>query len=260
MKKTILILFTFLSIGCFAQFSKTHYIPPLTSGTSAGVAPQDHYLYISTPSILDVKVKVIEIGGRVFTRSINKNNPWIYTIGSGNDTQIFTPNTIIGKLNNKGYIVEAEDLIYTSLRTNAGAYNQAGGLVSKGNSALGKKFRIGAMLNKFNTAGLMNFASILAVENGTNITISNIPTGTVLTDGTTITGPFSFTLNKNESYVLAIENNGLNFNSTNIIGSLINSDNDIVVNAGSFGGSNYEGPITGVSAGRDVGFDQIVSF
>nr|WP_315211039.1 T9SS type B sorting domain-containing protein [uncultured Flavobacterium sp.] len=260
MKKTLLLLITLFSINCFSQFSKTHYIPPLTSGTSTGVAPQDHYLYISTPSILDVKVKVIEIGGSVFTRSINKNNPWIYTIGSGNDTQIFTPNTIIGKLNNKGYIVEAEDLIYTSLRTNAGAYNQAGGLVSKGNSALGKEFRIGAMLNKFNTAGLMNFASILAVENGTNITISNIPTGTVLTDGTTITGPLSFTLNKNESYVLAIENNALNFNSTNIIGCLINSYKDIVVNTGSFGGSNYEGPITGVSAGRDVGFDQIVSF
>ncbi|MFV8377864.1 T9SS type B sorting domain-containing protein [Flavobacterium sp. LB3R33] len=260
MKKTLLLLITLFSINCFSQFSKTHYIPPLTSGTSTGVTPQDHYLYISTPSILDVKVKVIEIGGSVFTRSINKNNPWIYTIGSGNDTQIFTPNTIIGKLNNKGYIVEAEDLIYTSLRTNAGAYNQAGGLVSKGNSALGKEFRIGAMLNKFNTAGLMNFASILAVENGTNITISNIPTGTVLTDGTTITGPLSFTLNKNESYVLAIENNSLNFNSTNIIGCLINSYKDIVVNTGSFGGSNYEGPITGVSAGRDVGFDQIVSF
>ncbi|MFV8322953.1 T9SS type B sorting domain-containing protein [Flavobacterium sp. LS2R12] len=260
MKKTLLLLITLFSINCFSQFSKTHYIPPLTSGTSTGVAPQDHYLYISTPSILDVKVKVIEIGGSVFTRSINKNNPWIYTIGSGNDTQIFTPNTIIGKLNNKGYIVEAEDLIYTSLRTNAGAYNQAGGLVSKGNSALGKEFRIGAMLNKFNTAGLMNFASILAVENGTNITISNIPTGTVLTDGTTITSPLSFTLNKNESYVLAIENNALNFNSTNIIGCLINSYKDIVVNTGSFGGSNYEGPITGVSAGRDVGFDQIVSF
>lgn len=260
MKKTLLIFFIFLSISCFAQFSKTHYIPPLTSGTSTGVSPQDHYLYISTPSLLDVKVKVIEIGGSVFTRSINKNNPWIYSIGSGNNTQIFIPNTAIGKLGNKGYIVEAEDLIYTSLRTNAGSYAQAGGLVSKGNSALGKDFRIGAMLNKFNTPGLMNFASILAVENGTNITISNIPNGTILTDGNIISGPLSFTLNKNESYVLAMENNGSNFNSTNIIGSLISSDKDIVVNAGSFGGSNYEGPNTSASSGRDVGFDQIVSF
>ena len=260
MKKTLLIFFIFISINCFAQFSKTHYIPPLTSGTSSGVAPQDHYLYISTPSIIDVKVKIIEIGGNIFTRSINKNNPWIYSIGSGNNTQIFTPNTIIGKLSNKGYIVEAEDLIYTSLRTNAGAYSQAGGLVSKGNSALGKEFRIGAMLNKFNTTALLNFASILAVENGTTITISNIPDGTVLTDGTTFTGPRLITLNKNESYVLAMENKGSNFNSSNIIGSLINSDKDIVVNAGSFGGSNYEGPITSNSGGRDLGFDQIVSF
>ncbi|MBP2282595.1 hypothetical protein H4V97_000913 [Flavobacterium sp. CG_23.5] len=260
MKKTLLIFFTFLSISCFAQFSKTHYIPPLTSGTTGGVTPEEHYLYISTPSISDVKVKVIEIGGNVFTNTINKNNPWIYFIGNGNNTQIFTPNTSIGILNNKGYIVEAEDLIYTSLRTNAGLHNQAGGLVSKGNSALGKEFRIGAMLNKFNTTGLMNFASILSVENGTNITISNIPVGTILTNGVTITGPLTISLNKNESYVLAIENNGSNFKSTNIIGGLISSDKDIVVNAGSFGGSNYEGPNTNNSSGRDLGFDQIVSF
>ncbi|MBG6061518.1 gliding motility-associated-like protein [Flavobacterium sp. CG_9.1] len=260
MKKTLLIFFIFLSISCFAQFSKTHYIPPLTSANTLGITPEDHLLYISTPSITDVKVRVIEIGGNTYTKSINKSNPWIYFIGNGDNTQIFTPNTSIGKLNNKGYIVEAEDLIYTSFRTNAGFQNQAGGLVSKGNSALGKEFRIGAMLNKFNTTGLMNFASILAVENGTNITISNIPNGTILTDGIIINGPIRVSLNKNESYVLAIQNDDNDFRSTNIIGGLISSDKDIVVNAGSFGGTNYEGQITRNSSGRDLGFDQIVSF
>ena len=114
MKKTLLIFFTFLSISCFAQFSKTHYIPPLTSGTS-GVTPGDHYLYISTPSISNVTLKVIEIGGNIITRTVNNANPIEYLIGSGNDTQLFTPKTLIGKISNKGYIVEAEDLIYVSV-------------------------------------------------------------------------------------------------------------------------------------------------
>ena len=30
MKKTLLFFFALLSINCFSQFSKTHYIPPLT--------------------------------------------------------------------------------------------------------------------------------------------------------------------------------------------------------------------------------------
>jgi hypothetical protein len=45
-----------------------------------------------------------------------------------------------------------------------------GGLVSKGNSALGKIFRLGAMLNPLLTAAT-NFASILSTENGTKVTI-----------------------------------------------------------------------------------------
>jgi hypothetical protein len=47
---------------------------------------------------------------------------------------------------------------------------------------------------------VLNFASILSTDN-TAITISNIPDGTVLSDGTPISGPISITLNKNESYV-----------------------------------------------------------
>jgi hypothetical protein len=74
-----------------------------------------------------------------------------YTIGN--------PKNNIGVLSNKGYIVEATDLIYVSVRVNAGfnpgnggSFAHAGGLVSKGNSALGKIFRLGAMLNPLLTA------------------------------------------------------------------------------------------------------------
>jgi gliding motility-associated-like protein len=269
MKKKLLHFFTFISISCFAQFSKTHYIPPLIS---ANGLVEDQYLYISTPNIKNVNFKIITIGGSVINATVNSTNPYRYDIGTGDNTQLFTPNTNIGIVKNKGYIIEAEDLIYASARVNAGrnnisGYNHAGGLVSKGNSALGTIFRLGAMLNPLFDTTLLNFASILSTENGTKITISNIPNGTILTNGVVINGPITITLNKNESYVIALENyNNANAvsNSSKIIGALVESDKPVVVNSGSFGGSNstvMEPNQDGILAppGRDVGFDQIVS-
>jgi gliding motility-associated-like protein len=262
----ILVLF---SINCFAQFSKTHYIPPLIS---ANGLVEDQYLYISTPSSNNVNFKIIANGGSVISATVTRTSPYRYDIGSGDDTQLFTPNTNIGIIQNKGYIIEAEDLIYVSARVNAGlsnsgGYNHAGGLVSKGNSALGTTFRLGAMLNPLNDPTLLNFATILSTENGTKITISNIKNGTILTNGTVINGPITVTLNKNESYVLALENHNdgnATSNSSKIIGALVESDKPVVVNSGSFGGSNstvlapnQNGDLT--PPGRDVGFDQIVS-
>lgn len=262
MKKWAFFFFIFLSVNCFAQFSKTHYIPPLTASSNSIV--NDHYLYISTPNTNNVNFKIIENGGNVITGMVSKNTPYVYSIGSGNSTQLFTPKTIIGKISNKGYVIEAEDLIYASVRTNARNGAHAGGLVSKGNSALGTIFRLGAMLNPLFDASLLNFASVLSTENNTKITISNIPIGTVFTDGTTFTGPITVTLNKNESYVLALENiNDGNpvSNSSKMIGALVESDKPVVVNSGSFGGSNSTVLNNqGLPAGRDVGFDQIVSF
>lgn len=263
MKKTLLFLFTLFSISCFSQFSKTHYIPPLTCATNlAG----DHYLYISTPSTTDVNFKIIANGVTIVSDVIKNTAPYIHSIGQGENTQLFTPKTSIGIVTNKGFIVEAEDLIYVSVRVNAGfsnqnnSYNHAGGLVSKGNSALGKEFRLGAMLNPIYDTSVLNFASILSTENNTKITISNIEIGTLLPNGTPISGPIEITLNKNESYVLALENyNNTISNSSKMIGALVQSDKPVVVNSGSFGGSNSTVVNTqGNPIGRDVGFDQIV--
>ncbi|SEG11427.1 T9SS type B sorting domain-containing protein [Flavobacterium urumqiense] len=256
MKKTLLIFFIFISISCFAQFSKTHYIPPLTAFDAA--AAGDQYLYISTPNPTNVNYRIIEIGGNVISGTVNNNNPRKYDIGYGDNTPLFTPKNNTGIINNKGYIVEGDDLIYVSVRLNADKsgvnYAQAGGLVSKGNSALGKEFRIGAMLNESTATKLLNFASVLATENGTTITISNIPIGTTLTDGTPITGPYTKTLNKNQSYVMAMVNIGSITNSKNIIGALVESDKPVIVNAGSILGTNDSS-----TNARDIGFDQIVS-
>ncbi|REH01156.1 T9SS type B sorting domain-containing protein [Flavobacterium aquicola] len=268
MKKALRVIFIFLSINCFAQFSKTHYIPPLIS---AWGLIEDQYIYISTPSLINVNFKIIANGGNVINGTVSSTNPFRYSIGTGEHTQLFTPSTVSGIITNKGYVIEADDLVYVSVRVNAtrndkGGYNHAGGLVSKGNSALGKTFRLGAMLNPLFDVTLLNFASILATENGTKVVISNLQNGTKLLDGTIVSGPITFTLNKNESYVLALANyndNKSTSNSSKIIGALVTSDKAVVVNSGSFGGSNSteistENGVTG-PAGRDLGFDQIVS-
>uniref|UniRef100_UPI0030CA474D IgGFc-binding protein n=1 Tax=uncultured Flavobacterium sp. TaxID=165435 RepID=UPI0030CA474D len=260
MKKSALFLFVFLSISCFAQFSKTHYIPPLTAQNNLA---EDQYLYISTPNTSNVNFKIIEIGGTILPGVVSNNVPYIHDIGQGNTSQLFTPKTNIGIIQNKGFIVEAEDLVYVSVRVNSGlnnngGYNHAGGLVSKGNSALGTSFRLGAMLNPNVDSTLLNFASILSTENNTSVTISNIPIGTIFSDGSIYTVPIVVTLNKNESYVLALENyagNNTPSNSSKMIGTLVESDKSVVVNSGSFGGSNSSS-----INGRDIGFDQIVSF
>ena len=257
-------LFLLLSTSCFAQFSKTHYIPPLTCSTGNA---QDHYLYISTPSTKNVNFKIFQIGGAIINGIVSKNTPYRFDIGIGENTQLFTPKTTIGIIQNKGYVIEAEGLIYACVRTNASiffaGFAHAGGLVSKGNSALGKEFRLGAMLNPLFDGSLLNFASILATENSTTVTISNIPDGTILTNGFVVSGPIIITLNKNESYVLALENYAdSNSNSSKMIGALVETNKPVVVNSGSFSGSNsiLTNPTTGFALGRDVGFDQIVPF
>ena len=271
MKKAVFFFLFFLSINCFAQFSKTHYIPPLTAQTNLA---EDQYIYISTPSVTNVNFKIIEIGGNVITGVASNSNPYVYYIGNGDNTQLITPKTSIGIVQNKGYLIEADDLIYVSVRVTAQkniqkgtiSYAHAGGIVSKGNSALGKEFRLGAMLNPLFDPSLLNFASILSTENDTKVTISNIPIGTKLSNGFIFNGPITITLNKNESYVLALENIDTNTpsNSSKMIGALVETDKPVVVNSGSFGGSNSSillpdpnGNLAPI--GRDIGFDQIVS-
>ena len=178
MKKLTLLFILLSSLISFSQLSKTHYIPPLTYANNNGVTPQDQYIYISTPSLTYVKFDIIEITGINTTTkikdSVKSSTPVIFPIGSGGATRLFVTSANTGVASNKGYLIESEGLIYASVRVNAGSGNQAGGLVSKGNSALGKRFRAGAMLNSSNINGLLNFISILATENNTDITISNI--------------------------------------------------------------------------------------
>jgi len=254
MKKWLLfLLFTvFISINCFAQFSKTHYIPPLSGATS--VTSEDQYIYISTPNVTAVNFRIIQLGSTTILGTVSRDTPFVYNVGFGNDTQLHVDQSLANTvLNNKGFIVEADDLIYVSARVTAGTGNQAGELVSKGLAALGLRFRAGAFTNTLvqNYIDIhYTFISVLASENNTTVTFSGMNTGVQLVNSGTGSNPVSITLNRGESYVMAVQG-PTNANRDGLIGTLVEADKPIAMNCGSFGGSN-------AVANLDLGFDQIV--
>jgi hypothetical protein len=89
MKK--LYLFSLLFINKLFQFSKTHYIPPITAQNNL---VGDHYLYISTPSTTNVNFKIIENGGAVISGTVSNTAP-LYIILDRKYYSIIHPKTTI---------------------------------------------------------------------------------------------------------------------------------------------------------------------
>ena len=174
----ILVCFVFQNIN--AQFSKTHYIPPIATTGSGPAAPQTQHLYISTPNEIPFNVTINPIGGTAITVQVSNANPYEYYVGDGVDTNFITQTNLSGQnLTNKGFIIEAEDLVYVSVRlfTSAQLY-QAGGVVSKGLAALGEEFRVGTFRNLGNLTGsqsqYLNFISVLASQDNTTVNFLNL--------------------------------------------------------------------------------------
>ena len=255
LKSLFLFITVLLSLNCYSQFSKTHYIPPFSNSDSQD--PLEQYLYISCPSITPISFQIQQIGGGIVNGTVSRDNPYVYLIGSGPDTQLLiTKNDVNTVKNNKGFIIQAQDLVYVNVRLTATQSFQAGGLVSKGSAALGTVFRIGAFINTgvpTTNDNHYTFASILATENNTTISFADVKTGVVLINNVAAGNtPSNIVLNAGESFVIAAEGPN-NFNRDGLIGASITSDKPIAVNCGSFAGSN------GTTTNLDLGMDQIVS-
>ncbi len=269
MKQKILFLFVFIPFFAYSQFSKTHYIPPVSHSDSQ--EPQGQYMYISCPSTTPVNFKVYQMGGTTVTGIVSRDAPYVFEIAATsptrapqNDTQFLIDKADVGTIkNNKGFVVEADDLVYVNVRlTSTPQDNQAGCVVSKGLAALGTQFRIGAFINTGSPVTSENyytFACILATEDNTTISFGDIKPGVALVNNTAAgSTPAPIVLNKGESYAIAVQ--GANTSSPSVIankdgliGAFINSNKPIAVNCGSFAGSN------GTTGNLDLGFDQIVS-
>lgn len=248
-------IFNFITLTAFAQFSKTHYIPPLSNAASMTIGQQ--YLYISTPSTTPVSFIIKEIGGNTINGTVSRDAPYLYDTTSGSANQFIVDESFANAvMNDKGYIIEASDMIYVTGRIDTADGNQAGAVVSKGLAALGTQFRIGGFINTLQANYLdryYTFVSILATENNTTVSFSDIAAGAVLTNnaGAGNTPP-NITLNAGESFVMAVQG-PTNANRDALIGALVSSDKPIAVNCGSIGGTNGE------MSNMDLGFDQIVS-
>ncbi|MGA1227376.1 MAG: T9SS type B sorting domain-containing protein [Tamlana sp.] len=260
-KRVLFIITFFITFFGFSQLSKTHYIPPLTYADSNSSLPQDQYIYISTPSSQNVPFVITQLGQPISSNiigTVSNASPIIIAI-TGNDSgdnQLFIPSAQTSVVtSNRGYIIEAEAPVYVSIRMNGATSGaQAGALVSKGLSALETTFRIGTFTSVNPQSNYLSFVSVMATEDNTQVSFSDLPTGLIIQNYTGTT-PVNVVLNEGESYVVAINvlDNGPLVNNLmdGLIGCLVTSDKPIVVNCGSANGSFHNG------SARDYGIDQI---
>ena len=256
MLKNIYLFLILLPVLSFSQFSKTHYIPPIVASNGVPVGPQ--YIYISTPSLTPVNFSINEIGGTITTGTVSRDVPYVFDIDAHNGNQLVLDEFEVSIVkSNRGYIIEAGDVVYVTIRVIDQTGNQSSEIVSKGLAALGTQFRISGLTNKLNegySERHLTFASVLATENNTIVDFKDIKAGAVLINNTLIgnSAP-SITLNSGESYTIAVQG-PTPANNDALIGALITSNKPIAVNCGSFAGSNGE-----LRNNIDLGIDQIVS-
>lgn len=248
---SLLIIFTFSNFS-FAQLSRTHYVPPITVAPNGNALPQNQFLHISTPSTEVISIDVNDLGNGTTTYTLSNANPLELFIGNGDNTSFVVSSSDTGtKITNKGYIIQSEKPVYVSARLTAGNQNQAGSLVSKGLSGLGQTFRAGTFTNlkNFTSANqdYINFITVMATENNTDVNFSDLPTDIIILNNT----PLSVNLDAGESYIIALNPADTPSNRDGLIGALVSSNKPIIMNCGSFNGSNSTG------GGRDAGIDQI---
>ncbi|MDC1343933.1 hypothetical protein N8249_09880, partial [Flavobacteriaceae bacterium] len=270
-KQLLFIYFLFSSITLsFAQLSTKHYIPPVASQDND---ISEQFIYISTPSSVNISFTIKTVGNPTndYSGVVSNTSPFLYRIvqdgedpgdpaadlDTDGDSQLSISqnlsNTVIA---NRGYIIEASDVIYVSVRFRSSFPNlyQAGALVSKGLSALGTEFRAGGMATENNNSpgGFLTYISLMATENNTNIVFDDFSTGIKIINYTGGATPINAVLNEGETYLIAVGSNDGGI-PNDLIGTRISSDKPIIVNSGSGTGSFADG-----SGGRDFGIDQIV--
>ena len=233
-----------------AQLSKTHYLPPITSDDPI----EDQYIYISTPKNKNVAFKITPIGrpsSEEIKGTVSNSNPFI-TTSSNVGNQLFQASSQTATIiTSKGYIIEADDVVYVSIRMVSSTTFQAAAIVSKGNSALGTDFRMGGFWSSSPKGGFLNFISVMATEDDTNITFDDFTPG-IKINNYSESIPFSRILDKGESFIVSVSIDA-GGNPNDLIGTLVHSEKPVVVNSGSATGSFFEG-----SNNRDYGIDQIV--
>ena len=249
-KDILIFILLIFSFSLSAQLSKIHYIPPLTATDQSSASIGDQYFYISTPSKNPVNYKILTGVGTTWSQgTVTNSSPVVISAISGTNyyQHLFIRENEYEQVIRRGFVVEADSEVYVSVRFNAtllanGVFYHGGAIVSKGESALGKRFMVGTL--KSSSLGT-SFTSFMATEDNTVVTVklrNNVSTFR------NQTGEFEIILNTGDSYLIANKDYRYGLN-----GTLIESNKPIVVNSGSGTGSNADS-----TEGQDYGMDQIV--
>ncbi|MCH2234834.1 MAG: gliding motility-associated C-terminal domain-containing protein [Crocinitomicaceae bacterium] len=250
-----LFLLLFLGQVTVAQLDVLHYIPPLYGRTNV----QNHYIVISTPSTGPVDVTV-KRGDETLITSVTITDiaPATIFLGTGYDAPGIIGTAELNTVNTTdGFIVEGTSPIYVNLRHVQSA--QGLSLTSKGiQTGLGTRFRSGHI---YSSAALphvkAHMISVMAYEDGTTVTFSDISPGVIFRGTPTTAGTsddITVVLNAGESYVIAawVNEPGAPGNVNDVNGTLVTSDKPITCNTGSW--------LSGAHGNtRDIGVDQLVS-
>ena len=167
---------------------------------------EDNILYISTPETSNVDVKITPIGGVPFNVTVSNASPYRYDIDNtgadqdGGQLYLASPTLNAGSIiTDKGYILESNKDIYAGVRVfgdnrNSDGFPQAGAMTSKGKSALGKSFKAGMPLIPNTNYGMVQFISVMATIDNTNVTFENLDSS--VTYAGTVTSSISSLDNK----------------------------------------------------------------
>ncbi len=251
MKRNILLFILLFAhyFTAFAQLDSIHWIPPMY----ASDAPNDQYIYLSTPSTIPFVVTIKDGAGNILaTPSLSNATPYRYSIGTGTGTPLFVTDGMLNNAQmNKGFILQANEKFYANVRLKNTA--QAGSLTAKGRAGAGNTFRVSFIPVFVNASYRNNFCSIMATEDNTTVTVSGYNPNVVFHGIPTVTSnSLTISLNAGETYTFASKFN-VNANKTGLIGALISSDKPVVVNNG-----NFLGALENTNQGQDILIDQSV--
>jgi len=269
----LLVLFTFPLVGK-AQLDLVHYVPPLYAGTTHEYDIEDHWVVITTPSETPIDITIKKGDGSIFkvVTGVSKNTPKSVPFGSGS-----LVNPPLGVVNYKSLnkVITDQGLIFTSTEAfyvNVRHKSEIHGLflTSKGQAGLGTSFRSGHLYSKrgeniygwgrYGNNSIVehrsHFISVMATEDNTQVTFSDIKVGNLTSDIKTalaVTGDITVNLNAGQSYVIGADHKFLTAADVNSLnGTHITSDKPIAVNTGSWTGG------ASLNSWQDIGVDQIV--
>lgn len=250
-----LIFIAFQHFFVHSQLDSIHWIPPVTAadfGSNAGA--YEHFVYLSTPETTPFDITVTTgTGTLVGTYSVSNSSPYRIDLANATNYLCLEADSVGSVQRDNGLVLSADQNFYANYRIRSSA--QGGSLTAKGRIARGTNFYWGGMPNYGNASTMNAVMGIMAMEDGTTVTIDGYDPSCKFRLGSAADGitsnSITINLNEGESYVLEAVNLVVPENSAGWLGAHVSSNKDIVMNNG-----NLMGGVVVGNSNRDIGFDQ----